>query len=188
MKLYQKYTLKWCRLFAHQNYNETACWNDMNIHRYWRVNKILTLIQHVESVSITEQNWFYPVDTRRNWTYIRRSEDIQDVFWTSYVRSIHVLRLLGPSKHINVESTLKQRWSSTLINAVSMLIFVWQWQLCRRTFIDIVSTLTKQRWSNVYRITLIQRRWTTVVSTLKFGWNWKLSWCMFVDVVSTLTK
>ena len=25
-----------------------------------------------------------------NWTYIRRSEDVQDVFWTSYVRSIYV--------------------------------------------------------------------------------------------------
>ena len=30
-----------------------------------------------------------------NWTYIRRSEDVQDVFWTSYVRSIYVLFLLG---------------------------------------------------------------------------------------------
>ena len=28
-----------------------------------------------------------------NWTYIRRSEDVQDVFWTSYVRSIYVLFL-----------------------------------------------------------------------------------------------
>ena len=27
-----------------------------------------------------------------NWTYIRRSEDVQDVFWTSYVLSIYVLR------------------------------------------------------------------------------------------------
>ena len=24
------------------------------------------------------------------WTYIRRSEDVQDAFWTSYVRSIDV--------------------------------------------------------------------------------------------------
>ena len=30
-----------------------------------------------------------------NWAYIRRSEDAQDVFWTSYVRSIYVLCLLG---------------------------------------------------------------------------------------------
>ena len=30
-----------------------------------------------------------------NWTYIKRSEDVQDVFWTSYVRSIYVLCLRG---------------------------------------------------------------------------------------------
>ena len=30
-----------------------------------------------------------------NWTYIRRSEDVLDVFWTSYVRSIYVLCLWG---------------------------------------------------------------------------------------------
>ena len=30
-----------------------------------------------------------------NWTYIRRWEDVLDVFWTSYVRSIYVLCLPG---------------------------------------------------------------------------------------------
>ena len=70
----------------------------------------------------------------------------------------------------------------------STLIFGWKWKLSRRTFIDVVSTLTKQRWNNVDRITSIQRRWTNVVSTLKFGWKWKLSRRMFIDVVSTLKK
>ena len=28
-----------------------------------------------------------------NWTYTRRSEDVLDFFWTSYVRSIYVLCL-----------------------------------------------------------------------------------------------
>ena len=28
-----------------------------------------------------------------SWMYIRRSEDVRDVFWTSYVRSIYVLYL-----------------------------------------------------------------------------------------------
>ena len=32
-----------------------------------------------------------------NWTYIRRSEDVLDVFWTPYVRSVCVLCLLGLS-------------------------------------------------------------------------------------------
>ena len=26
-----------------------------------------------------------------DWTYMGRSEDVQDVFWTSYIRSIYVL-------------------------------------------------------------------------------------------------
>ena len=80
-----------------------------------------------------------------------------------------------PSKHINVESTLKQRCSSTFIKVVSTLIFGWNWKLGRRTFIDVVSTLAKQLWIDVDRITLIQRQWTNVVSTSKFGWKWKLS-------------
>ena len=35
-----------------------------------------------------------------NWTYIRRSEDVLVVFWTSYVRSIYVLCLLGKSCYL----------------------------------------------------------------------------------------
>ena len=96
--------------------------------------------------------------------------------------------LILPSKHINVESTLKQRWSSTFINVVSTLIFGWKWMLSSRSFIDVVSTLAKQRGNNVDRITSIQLRWTNVVSPLKFGWKWNLSRCIFTDVVSRLTK
>ena len=92
------------------------------------------------------------------------------------------------SKHINVESTLKQRWSSTFINVVSKLVFGWKWKLSRRTFFDVVSTLTKQCWNNVNRITSIQRRWNNVITTFKFGWKWNLSRRMFIDVVSTLRK
>ena len=80
-----------------------------------------------------------------------------------------------PSKRINVESTLKQRWSSTFINVVSTLIFGWKGKLSGRSFIDVVSRLAKQRWNNVDRITSMQRLWTKVVSTLKFGWEWKLN-------------
>ena len=35
-----------------------------------------------------------------NWTYIRRLEDVQDVLWRSYVRSIYVLCLLGLGNYI----------------------------------------------------------------------------------------
>ena len=72
-----------------------------------------------------------------------------------------------PSKHIIVESALKQHWSPTFINVVSTLIFGWKWKLSRRIFIDVVSTLAKQCWNKVDRITLIQRWWTNVISTLK---------------------
>ena len=64
----------------------------------------------------------------------------------------------------------------------------WKWKLSRRTFVDVVSTLTKQCWNNVDRIASNQRRWTNVISPLKFGWKWKLSQHMFTDVVSMLTK
>ena len=37
----------------------------------------------------------YSVDKGRNLKYIRRSEDVQDVIWTSYVHSIYVLCLWG---------------------------------------------------------------------------------------------
>ena len=79
----------------------------------------------------------------------------------------------------NVETTLIK----TFVNVVSMLIFGWKCKLSRRTFIDVVSTLAKQRWNNVDRITSIQRRWTKVVSKLIFRSKWKLSRRMFVDVV-----
>ena len=95
---------------------------------------------------------------------------------------------LLPSKHINVESTLKQSWSSTFINVVSTLIFGWKWKLSRHMFIDVVSTLTKQRWNNVDRVTLIQCWWPNVVSTLILGWKGKLSQRMFIGVEKTALK
>ena len=52
------------------------------------------------------------------------------------------------SKHINVELTLKQRWSSMLTNVVSTLIFGWKWKLSyiyRRSFNVGKTTLKKGR-------------------------------------------
>ena len=70
---------------------------------------------------------------------------------------------------INVETTL-------LVNVHQGCFNVDIWlKLKVGTFIDVVSTLAKQLWIDVDRITLIQRQWTNVVSTSKFGWKWKLS-------------
>ena len=35
-----------------------------------------------------------------NWTYIKRSEDVHDVFWTFYARSIYVLCLWGSDTYL----------------------------------------------------------------------------------------
>ena len=48
-----------------------------------------------------------------NWTYIRRSENVQDVFWTSYVRSIYVLYLQGNECYVYCFSL---RWSKNSWN------------------------------------------------------------------------
>ena len=46
--------------------------------------------------TILEQETDLSLQTQdANWTYLRRSEDILDVFWTSYVRLIYVLCLWG---------------------------------------------------------------------------------------------
>ena len=53
-----------------------------------------------------------------NWTYIRRSEDAQDVLWTSYVRLIYVLCLRGI-------------WFPPNANPWQFIIKVFQWtHLC----------------------------------------------------------
>ena len=93
-----------------------------------------------------------------------------------------------PSKHINVESTLKRRWFPTFINVVSTLIFGWKWKLSRRMLIDVASTLTKQSWNNVDRVTLIQCWWPKVVSTLVLSWKGKFSQRMFISVEKTALK
>ena len=101
-----------------------------------------------------------------------------------WMKRLNKTKLSVPSKHINVESTLKQRWSSTFIN-----VDIWLKMKVGPTYIyRRVSTLAKQRWNNVDRITLIQRRWTKVASTLKFGWKGKLNQHMFIGVEKTASK
>ena len=80
---------------------------------------------------------------------------------------------------VNLTQQTHQRWylveNESLVDVdLSMLfqplIFGWRWKFGRRRFIDVVSTLAKQRWSNFDRITSIQRWWTNFVSTLILGW------------------
>ena len=53
-------------------------------------------------------------------------------------------------------------------------------------------SVTKQSWSKIERITLIQRRWSNVVVTLIVSWKWNLSQRMFIrryfDIEKTALK
>ena len=51
----------------------------------------------VKSVSLIHLSWTFSKIQDVNWTYIRRSGDVQDVFWMFNVRSIYVLCLRGYS-------------------------------------------------------------------------------------------
>ena len=84
------------------------------------------------------------------------------------------------SKHINVESTLIVNVHRRCFNVDNLVE--------NESWADVHLWTLFQRWNNVDRITLIQRRWTNVASTVKFGWKWKLSRRVFIDVVSMLTK
>ena len=51
-----------------------------------------------------------------NQTYIRRSEDVLDVFWTSYVRSIYVLCLLGQAFNLQKKDPLRPNFDKNWQN------------------------------------------------------------------------
>ena len=103
---------------------------------------------------------------------------VDRIFWESNWSSIVDKRLQACHQQI------QQHWT----NVVSTLKFGWKWKLSRRMFIDVVSTLTKQRWNNVDRVTLIQCWWPNVVSTLVLGWKGKLSQRMFIGVEKAALK
>ena len=108
--------------------------------------------------------------------------NFHSLFLQGALMRIHFITVVFPAITLQTH----QRWNNVDRQRSSTLMFGWKWKLSRRTFIDVVSILSKQRWNNVDGITSIQRRWTNVVSTLKFGWKWKFSRHMFMDVVSTL--
>ena len=60
-----------------------------------------------------------------NWTNIRRSEVVQDVFWTSYVRSIYVLYLRGNYSrfYLNSKKFLEYRDQFCFFCLLTLLTF-----------------------------------------------------------------
>lgn len=60
-------------------------------------------------------------------------------FWF-YIGSLRC-GLFFPSKHINFESVLKQYWSSTFINIILTLLFVWKLKLSQRILLTLFQRL-----------------------------------------------
>ena len=88
----------------------------MNI---WELVKFPVLLPHESFHGIT----FFPQTEKmtlsawaqdKNWTYIRRSEDIQNVFWTSYVPTVYVLCLRGNTEKLMSD----QRYICLYINLI----------------------------------------------------------------------
>ena len=81
--------------------------------------------------------WNFPVDTggklNVHKTFRRRPEDVLDVFWTSYVRSIYVLCLLGlvnlaPSSRLitnKQESWFMNKWIIKWVNLLRIQLNCW---------------------------------------------------------------
>ena len=89
-------------------------------------------------------------------------------FNTETVRFSNLIKKrLIPSKHINVESTLKQRWSSTFIDVVS------RWYLVENeSWADVHLSTLFQRWQNNVETTLIElHRFNVDEPTLFQRWN-----------------
>ena len=97
--------------------------------------------------------------------------------------------------HITLTQQTHQRWidvETTLIVKLHQRCFsvdIWLKMKIEPTYIyQRFSTLTKQRWNNVDRVTLIRCWWPNVVSRLVLGWKGKLAQRMFIGVEKTALK
>ena len=55
------------------------------------LSKYVNILISLELMLLKKECRNYPWTQDVNWTYIRRSEDVHGVFWTSHIRSIYVL-------------------------------------------------------------------------------------------------
>ena len=61
-----------------------------------------------------------------NWTYIRRSEDVQGVFRRSYIRSIYIMCLRGPDSGLQGTSLKESCKNANTTSNISQLRFMWK--------------------------------------------------------------
>ena len=67
------------------------------------------LFQHIETETT-------PQTQNASWTYIRRSEDVLDVFWTSCVRSVYVLCRRGIYQYTDIH------WNISLVRSIGVML------------------------------------------------------------------
>ena len=80
--------MTWKRLFPRR----------FNVEYTWSVCRVQYCYSMIFDLLVNDANFFLMISSQTqdvNWTCVRRSKDVQDVFWTSYVRSIYVLCLRG---------------------------------------------------------------------------------------------
>ena len=122
--------------------------------------------------------------------YIKYSKVSQDTTW-NILRSSHPDMFCKRRKHIDLESTLKQRWSSMFINLVSKLILGWKWELSRLSLwlrlyeymVIIISTALCKLPTKLFLVSIQIQRCFNV--DLNFESTFTIWRCFNVDIKST---
>ena len=96
-----------------------------------------------------------------NWTYIKCSKDVQDVFWTSYRRSIYVMYPRGKKKaKWTIRVLVSKRYQTTLT--------ILCWNLLFRDF--QTSKYTFGFWTSIPGMSLMRSAKHTAYCLIISGW------------------
>ena len=108
-----------------------------------------------ESKNIDLLIFHWPQDV--NWTYLKRSEDVLNIFWTSYVRSVYVLCLGGSLKDWNDVGTEDVKTESR------------QLQKCVVCYINLQQNDTN---FNILSYTALSTRWHHITENIPSWLLW----------------
>ena len=133
LKLYQKYTLKWRRLFSHQNYNKTACQNDVEVIVVSTLNFNVILILIKWHCFQFEMQLF-----------------LQHKHY-NFLSIINVFMFNSKSQRFNVELMLIQRWQTDFVSTfkysylfnVTVKILIFQASRCKNKIVFGVNPKSK---------------------------------------------
>ena len=77
-----------------------------------------------------------------NWTYIRPSEDVQDVFWSSYIRSIYVLCPGGMVLEMTLLSLCLEPSGNSFLTLLSLIVVLDRFRIFGKSFLQLNSIST----------------------------------------------